>query len=267
MARVKVNDIELYYETHGTGEAIVFISGFSADHTLWREVVDRFKKNYQVILFDNRGVGRTDVPLGEYTITQMAEDVAALCSHLDLAKANFIGNSMGGFILQTLMHRYPHLIKTAVISNSASTINSCYKIYLASQLEFLKANVPMEALVKASCSWVYSYQFLAKEKVFNNLIQLALDNPYPFTIAGYHGQYAALKGFNSEPWLKSIQIPTLVIGSDQDLIFRESSIKALSEQLPNATYYSFKECGHLPPLEYPKKFYELVRGFLADNCK
>ncbi|WP_133131341.1 alpha/beta fold hydrolase [Legionella yabuuchiae] len=265
MTHTKINDIEMYYETHGKGEPIVFISGFSADHTLWREVTDFFKKKYQVVLFDNRGAGRTEVPEGDYSIEQMADDVAALCSHLGLTKANFVGNSMGGFILQSLMKRHHKLIKTAVISNSASTINSCYKIYLASHLEFLKANAPMEALAKASCSWVYSYQFLSKKDVFQKLVQFELDNPYPFTIKGYEGQYAALQSFNSESWLSTIEIPTLVIGSDQDLIFRESLIKALSVNLPKASYFGFKECGHLPPLEYPEAFYELVQNFFEHN--
>lgn len=95
MPHIKVNDISMYYEMHGKGEPIVFIAGFSVDHVAWFEVVERFKDKYQVILFDNRGVGQTDVPDGPYSIEQMTDDVAALCSALGVPQAHFVGNSMG----------------------------------------------------------------------------------------------------------------------------------------------------------------------------
>nr|WP_258956523.1 alpha/beta fold hydrolase [Legionella sainthelensi] len=68
MPRIKVNDISMYYERHGQGEPIVFIAGFSADHLAWAAIVEYLKEKYQVILFDNRGIGQTDIPEGLYSI-------------------------------------------------------------------------------------------------------------------------------------------------------------------------------------------------------
>ena len=111
MPKIQVNDISMYYETHGQGEPLVLISGFSADHSVWSRVVDALKANYQVIVFDNRGAGQTDVPLGPYSIEQMAADVDGLCQQLGIQRAHFVGSSMGGFILQTLDFRYPKRVK------------------------------------------------------------------------------------------------------------------------------------------------------------
>ena len=262
MPKLKINDIELYYEIHGEGEPIVFISGFSADHTAWREIVDKFQENYQVIIFDNRGAGQTDAPLKDYTIEEMAEDVATLCEKLNVKKAHFVGNSMGGFILQVLAYRYPHLVKSAIMSNTAMTTQCCFHLYVAAQLELLKAKAPLATVIKASCTWAFSFRFLTMPGMYDSLIQFSLANPYPFTLQGYEGQYAALERFDSREWVNQIIVPTLVIGSDQDLIFSEATVKLLKSHIPNAKYFSFTECGHLPFIEYPDQFAHVVREFI-----
>jgi 3-oxoadipate enol-lactonase len=160
MPKIKINDITMYYETHGQGEPLVFVSGFSADHFVWESVFEKFTDKYQVILFDNRGAGQTDVPQGPYTIEQMAKDTADLCAHLGITQAHFVGNSMGGFIVQMLAQQHSHLVKSAVISNSAMLTYTPFHLYIAAQLELIKAKAPLESLIKASCCWAFSFQYL-----------------------------------------------------------------------------------------------------------
>lgn len=264
MSKIKLNDISMYYEIHGHGEPLIFIAGFSVDHTSWATIIDKFKESYQVILFDNRGAGQTDVPNGPYSIEDMANDVVLLCSKLGIGKAHFVGSSMGGFIVQRLAFANPDLVKSAIISNSAATIHTCFHIYAAAQLELLKANAPLATLIKASCSWAFSFRFLSQPGMLESLIQLGLENPYPFTIKGYEGQYAALDQFDSTTWIKKICVPTLVLAADQYLIFSNPSFNYLAEQIPNVKYYCFSECGHLPHLEYPDEFSRIIQSFIAD---
>ena len=94
------------------------------------------------------------------------------------------------------------------------------------------------------------------------LLEIGMNNPHPFTVTGYEGQYAALDQFNSRSWASDIDVPVLVLAGDQDLIFSERSIKALAEAIPSATYYCFQECGHLPMMEYPEQFAEIVSRFV-----
>lgn len=265
MSKVSVNNISLYYEIHGEGEPIVFIAGFSSDHTIWKEVVQEFAKSYQVILFDNRGSGQSEVPQGPYSIEDMAQDVLELCAKIGIKKSHFVGNSMGGFILQHLALKNPELVKSAVIGNSNSTINTCFHFYVDAQLELLKANAPLRSLIKASCSWVFSYSFLSIPGVLDYLIQVGLDNPYPFSIKGYEGQYAALEGFDARKIVKDIRVPVLVISGEQDLIFSAQTVKSFAEQIPDAHYYCFENCGHLPMLEYPHDFVTVVNKFI-EGC-
>lgn len=265
MPIAKVNDISMYYEVHGHGEPLVLISGFSADHLSWLPTLDFFKQRYQVIIFDNRGAGRTDVPPGPYSVEQMADDVAALCAHLKITSANFVGNSMGGYILQSLAYHHPKLVKAAVICNSTFVRGGCFQLYAAAHLEFLKAKMSKEALIKAMSAWVFSYQFLSKPGVFERILQLNLDNPHPFTLAGYEAQYFGLASFDSSAWVGKITSPVLVLGADLDIIYNETSVKKLAERIPGARYFGFKNCGHLPHIEYPDEFAKTVLEFLNEK--
>lgn len=263
MPKLNLNDISMYYETHGSGIPIVFIAGFSCDHLIWAGLVEHFDaKKYQLIFFDNRGAGQTDIPDGPYSIEEMTQDVVNLCSELGINQAHFVGNSMGGFILQTLAFQHPDLVRSAIISHSSLTLHTPFHIYVGAQLELIKAKAPLESLIKASCSWTFSFQFLSRPGMLESLIQMTLDNPYPFTVKGYEGQYAALNQFDSRSWVHQIQVPTLVLGSDQDLIFSQSSEKQIAKQIPNAIYYDFSDCGHLPQIECPKLFSRVVLDFI-----
>jgi 3-oxoadipate enol-lactonase len=128
----------------------------------------------------------------------LVKDVTKLCNKLAITKAHFVGNSMGGFIVQTLAYLHPGLVKSVIISNSNYTIKSCFNIYLSAQINLLIAHAPIEELIKASLSWVFSFRFLSQPGMLAKLIDRNRKNPYPFTITGYKGQYAALNTFNSE---------------------------------------------------------------------
>lgn len=263
MPHLKINDISMYYEVYGEGEPIVFIGGFTADHLVWSAVIDYFKDNYKVILLDNRGAGQTDVPEGPYSIEQMADDVAMLCAQLNIKKAHFVGSSMGGYIVQFLAVQAHPLVKSITICNSVATMNTPFRFYIEAQREMRKARLPVEILIKAACSWLFSFQFISQPGMLELLIQMGLENPYPFTDKGYEGQYAALLEFDSNLWLKQISVPTLVLAGDQDLIFDDSLVKNLAEQIQNARYYCFSDCGHLPQIEYPQKFAQIVNEFVG----
>lgn len=124
MPKAKINDINLYYEIHGQGEPLVLVAGFSADHLSWECILNYLTPYYKVLIFDNRGAGQTDAPNGLYSIEQMTCDVDALCQYVGFEKAHFIGNSMGGYIVQMMAYRYPSRVKSVVISNSTMQLIS-----------------------------------------------------------------------------------------------------------------------------------------------
>ena len=262
MATAKIDDITMYYEVHGEGTPLVLISGFSVDHTAWDSVVKVLSSTFKVITFDNRGAGRTSVPEGDYSIEQMANDVALLCEHLDIKEAYFIGSSMGGMILQFLSYQHPTLVKKSIICNSALNRHNAYGFFLHAQLKMIKANTDPRLIIEANCNWLFSYEYLSQTEVMEDFFRLVMNNPHPFTVTGYSGQQAALSSFDATPWADKIEVPTLIIGSTDDLINNERMTRELVDKIPNAKHYMFENTGHLPHVEHPTMFIELVSNFL-----
>src|SRR5579883_117856 len=121
MPVVKINDIRIYYEIHGAGEPVVLIAGLNSDHGMYRGILPLLAPHYQVIVFDNRGVGGTDKPDIPYSIEMMAEDTAGLLNALGIQQAHILGTSMGGRIAAALVLRYPQMVRSLVLVSTALT--------------------------------------------------------------------------------------------------------------------------------------------------
>ena len=98
MPTVKVDDLDIYYETHGEGPPLLLVAGLASDSQSWQPVLDTLAADFKVIVFDNRGVGRTTPQEATTSITRMADDCVGLAQQLGIEKFHLLGHSMGGFI-------------------------------------------------------------------------------------------------------------------------------------------------------------------------
>jgi 3-oxoadipate enol-lactonase len=265
MPKIKVNDVNLYYEIHGKGQPIVFISGFIADNTKWASVVDAFAKDYQVIVFDNRGTGQSDCPAYQYTIEMLAQDVVELCKILGVTSAHCVGNSMGGLIVQMLAYKHPDFIKTAVISNSAIKFNTKVKLMIEADSILRKTKTPIEPQIKRALCDIFSANFLAKPGMADFLYEQFANNPYPITDQGYFSQLHAASNFDSQNWISKITTPSLVVYSDEDQFIDLDSSIALARAIPNAESFCFNKVGHAPDVEQPELFIKVVKDFIKKH--
>ena len=95
MPIIQVNGINLFYETHGTGEPLLLIYGLAGRGNNWKFQIEALSSRFQIITFDNRGVGETDQPEEAFSLADIADDAAELLDHLGIASANVFGSSMG----------------------------------------------------------------------------------------------------------------------------------------------------------------------------
>ena len=119
MPYAQVGDIKLYYEVHGEGAPVLLIPGLGADTRLFFNVVPHLATSRQVVVLDPRGGGQSDKPTGQYSIGQMAEDVAGLFGALEVARADVVGYSMGGKIALQLAACHPELVDHLVLCATA----------------------------------------------------------------------------------------------------------------------------------------------------
>lgn len=116
MPTVRVIDINIYYEIHGQGEPLVMIAGYGDDSSIWFRQVPGLSKEYEVIIFDNRGTGRSSKPDALYTIRMMADDLAGLMDAIGIQVAHIYGHSTGGMIAQEFALCYPKKVKTLILA-------------------------------------------------------------------------------------------------------------------------------------------------------
>ncbi len=138
MPKIKVNDINVYYEIKGHGEPFVLILGLAANVEENRWLIDSLAKSYMVLSFDNRGAGLTDKPDVPYSIGMMANDAAGLMKETHFSEANVIGISMGGRIALELALQYPQMVKKLIlVSTTAKLVGSKRRRFILNILHWI----------------------------------------------------------------------------------------------------------------------------------
>jgi 3-oxoadipate enol-lactonase len=271
MPIIKANSINIYYEIYGAGEPLVFVAGFSGNHTAWRSIVQHYVAQYQVIIFDNRGIGRTDcpdcpdAPHHLYTTEMMADDTAELLRALQQAglvrpgKAHFIGHSFGGCIVQMVARRYPELVQSIILACTFTKFNVRGRLYAEARLELIKAGAPEASIVKFITLLCWSRKYLAQPGMVEALVRGGF---FPITIKGYEGQMHAAATFDSRAWVHEIKCPCLVLSADDDILATVEDGEYLCHSMPHAEFYCFKDVGHVPFIEQPELFNQLVCDFI-----
>lgn len=119
MSKAKINDINIYYDVHGDGFPLVMVMGFLGNAGCWDpRMLPDLSARFKVIVFDNRGAGRTDVSDKEFSIKLLAEDTVGLMDVLNVPKAHVLGTSMGGMIAQELALNYPERVEKLILSST-----------------------------------------------------------------------------------------------------------------------------------------------------
>ena len=122
MPKIQANNINLYYETRGEGQPLVFIHGLGSSTRDWESQVPEFSRSFQVIMLDLRGHGQSDKTEGPYTMQQFSDDLSCLLQSLGVASAHIVGISLGGGIAFQFAIDHPTQVKTLTIVNSAPTL-------------------------------------------------------------------------------------------------------------------------------------------------
>lgn len=261
MPQAKFNGIDIYYELHGRGEPLVLITGYSCDHTFWTAMLDELAKRFQILIFDNRGIGRTKDNGKLFTIETMAEDTISLINHLGLKQPHIVGQSMGGAISQTIARKFPEQINKLIILNSMPKINLASLMLLEAMLNLCKENIPFERIIDVSLPWFYSSNFFANPQNITILKKIIFTNPYPQSIIDLERQYHAVKKFDSTDWLHEIKTPTHVVVSENDLVTLPSEGKILQQKIIGATLSTISG-GHSSPVENPRQVTQEILKFL-----
>ena len=262
MPKVKLSVISLYYEIHGSGHPVLLISGLNADNASWSGVCSRLAKDFRVILFDNRGSGRSDTPDKRYSIRDMADDAIGLLDHLRIERCHIVGHSMGGYIAQEIAIHYPERVDKLVLEATASVSSTRNNILLNDFLKRFEKDHDNEALMRQWTYWSFSAKTFERKDYIDTFVKKASAYPYLQSAEGFGGQMDAVKSFNTCNEIEKIKAKTFVIiGSDDILIYPAESMK-LVRGIKGSVSEEIKDAGHCVHVEHPDAFLSKVIPFL-----
>jgi len=119
VSKAKVNDINIYYDVQGDGFPLVMVMGFLGNADCWDpRMLPVLSDKFKVIVFDNRGAGRTDISDKEFSIRLLAEDTVGLMDMLNISRAHVLGISMGGMIAQEVALNYPERVEKLILAST-----------------------------------------------------------------------------------------------------------------------------------------------------
>jgi len=258
MPKLHINDIDLYYETTGQGQPILFIHGLGSSNRDWEAQATFFAKSHQVITFDLRGHGQSQKPPGPYSIPLFASDAAELIKSLGFTTVHVVGISLGGMIAFQLAVDHPELIKRMVIVNSAPefvvhTLKDRWQVFLRFMIVRLLGMRKMGA--------VLSKRLFPKEAQAS-LRQLFVERWAENDPRAYMDSMRAIAGWSVSSQIYKIDLPTLVIAADQD--YTPVAVKeTYVAKMPQAQLMVIEDSRHAVPVECPEEFNEKVMAFLS----
>jgi pimeloyl-ACP methyl ester carboxylesterase len=262
--KANINGAKLYYETHGRGDPLLLIQGWGMDVTGWQTIIKPLSNAFRVIMFDNRGTGRSEVTPGDYTTRQLADDAAALLDHLKIKNAHMLGWSMGGMIAQELVLAYPEKVNRLILSASSAKVNEKSSFIAWANIEAIRRG-ELETSVNWQLSFCFSKALFDNEELLGQVKERALNPPYPVTLEGLMSQFAAVASHDRRRQLRSIRSPTLVLGAREDGIIDVGQVEALAREIEYAELRLLPG-GHMYHIEYPHTFAEALIKFVRQRA-
>ncbi|MBV9033351.1 MAG: alpha/beta fold hydrolase [Acidobacteriaceae bacterium] len=249
----------LYWEEHGSGPPVLLIMGLSFTLEMWFRVVPHLIQSYRVILFDNRGIGRSDVPRGPYTIPTMASDAIAVLDAAGVAAAHVVGASMGGMIAQELTLRYPERVHSLILGCTA-----CRGLFSKwpnfrkgpNQIGWFRADrLQRERGMRQMLYAVDTLEELIEEDI-------GIRCRCNWTYKGVLSQLAGILLWSSYRRLPSIKAPTLVVHGEEDHLLPPQNGQLVASRIPGARFELMPRAGHIFITDQPETTMRHLLGFL-----
>lgn len=248
--------IHLHYRIDGPqdGLPVVFSNSLGTDLRLWEPLLPLLPQGLRIIRYDRRGHGLSDVTEAPYTMGQLVRDTEALLDHLAVREAVFVGLSIGGMVAQGLAVKRPDLIQAIVLSNTAARIGT--------------AEMWAERAAMARAQGLGGLADTTMERWFSSRFRTGPDLPLwrnmflATPLQGWIGCAEAIAGTDFYSTTAGLRMPALGIAGDRDGSTPPDLVRETVELIPDAEFALIRSAGHLPHVEAPAQYAEILKGFL-----
>jgi pimeloyl-ACP methyl ester carboxylesterase len=268
MSILHLKDLDLYYEVHGEGAPFLFISETACHGDVWKTYqVPEFSRDHRVIIYDQRGTGRSGKPSVDYTTKTLADDAAALLDHVGADQAIVYGHSMGGRVAQLVALDYPQKVKKLILASSG-TSHTTRGIPLKMCMELVEKGY--ETYAREHAVRIGFTKTFIKEhpEQIEKYLEVRLANLPPLEC--YLRHVIARQEHDTSGRLKDIKVPTLVmVGEDEGHttsdISHRTSADILAAGIPHTKLVVLPDQGHHYFFAIPETVHRVIRDFLKED--
>jgi pimeloyl-ACP methyl ester carboxylesterase len=267
---IEVDDRDVHVvDTGGDGPPLLFLHGLGGVWQNWLVTIAAFMGSHRCVAFDLPGFGESEMPVDEISIPGFAKTADAVCKQLGIDRPVVIGNSMGGFVGAELALSFPTRVDKLVLVSAAGL-----------STEYVKAE-PVLATARAWAALMtrlsaQSDAFLQRPRGRRLALQAVVRYPEKLSVPlateiargagspGFNAAFRALLSYSFRDRLDRITIPVLIVWGRNDILVPVEDAENFEHLIgENAHSVIFDDTGHLAMIERPRRFNELLTGFLA----
>ncbi len=263
MPTAEANGQTLYYEEHGSGEPLLCVQGLSVNTLGWALQVQAFAAVHHTVIFDNRDVGRSTIAATDYEISDMAADALGLADELGLDHFHLLGVSLGGAIAQEIALAAPGRVSALTLAMTYPR-SGAWGRKLGESWGARRLNQSREEHIDELLLLTLSEGFFENEEAVDYVRGMMLADPHPQPAEAFVRQLQASSRHDAQDRLRSLEVPTHVIGGEHDILIPVWKSRELAELIPGAKLSVIEGSPHGANLERAEEFNRLVLDFVAE---
>lgn len=246
--------MRIAWERQGAGQPLLLIHGLGYARWGWEPVVAPLARSFDVIVFDNRGVGESDAPPGPYTAAEMAADAVQVLDEAGVDRAHVVGTSLGGMVAQELALGRPERVERLVL---ACTTPGGPRAFPMPQrtVDLMEARTTMREYIENALEPDPRPELV--ERILEHRERTAQQ------FEPWAAQAAAGATFDAHDRLGSLAKPTLVQHGDGDVVVDPRNAELLAAAIPDARTSIYPGAGHLFMWQDPERFVRELKDFLC----
>ncbi|WP_082613286.1 alpha/beta fold hydrolase [Bosea sp. Root483D1] len=237
--------------SQGQGRPLLLVSGLAGSAAFWDDNAATLARSFQVLRFDQRGIGASDRGSAPCTIDQLARDCLAVLDAAGIERATVLGHSTGGCIGLSLARQAPERLDGLIVSGSWLKQNRYMTALFETRLAILdqhpRAYAATAALMAYPPTWLEAHW-----SVYEAAVAAAPDSPEAKQVV--RERIDALRAFDASGWAGEIELPTLILGARDDLIVPAFLQEELAAAMPGARKTLLDSGGHFFPISRPDAF-------------
>ena len=256
----------LRYDIAGKGaRTVCFVHALAADAGMWAEQVPSvLARGFRVLGVDLRGHGGSDPLSGDYTLTELASDIAALIDAVGVAPVDYVGLSVGGMIGEGLAIYFPSSVSSLMLCEAPSAALKNAREIWAPRMAAARVANSLEPIADATMERWLTPEYRARNP---NRWQQIRDTIAATTVEGYCGTVAALSNFDFTSELPRLRGPALVLYGEDDKASSHEENERLASLIPGGRFIAFPGARHLPNVEAPERFNRILLDWLESVAR